>query len=155
MRAFLRTHFLPSFRRRAAATAVAATIEQVHITYATTSGPGAIAVDFVSTIADGMAQVSYDNGGTWITAPTSSFNYPTIGWMHQAVMNTTAATVGQEVIYRVGSSAEWSSEFTITPRPKRDVQEIYCVFGDFGAANDVSMPGLIADAKAGVFDSVL
>lgn len=129
--------------------------EQIHIAY--TGVRGELSVDFVSDSPTGTARWGYTNTSFTASVNSTYFNYTEIGWMHQALMTFTDLVPGQPVWYQVGSDMDgWSATFKVFPIPARENQgEIFCVFGDFGLANDVSMDAIIADANTGVFDSVL
>jgi hypothetical protein len=61
---------------------------------------------------------------------TSSFNYTTIGILHQGLMTFEGVTAGQKVYYQVKSDNETSAIFEVTPIISG--VEKYAVFGDFG-----------------------
>jgi hypothetical protein len=134
--------------------ALASGPEQIHLAY--TGIPGELSVDFVTQSSDGAgARWGLTNSSWTGFANATSFLYPAIGYMHQALMQFGEGSGSGEVFYyQVGSDAAgWSQAFAVTPSPARP--EVFVVYGDFGLANDVSLDALIADASAGVFDSVL
>jgi len=136
----------------AAAAAGAPAVEQVHVAY--TGTPGQLSVDFVAVDSAGFVEVSSDNA-TWTRAATTSFYFFTVGWMHQGLLDWGSVGSGQTVFYRVGCGNGTSATFAIVPRPARGAQEVFAVFGDFGLVNNVCLDALVADAEAGVYDSVV
>lgn len=145
---------LAAHRAAAAAVAAAATpaVEQVHVAY--TGVAGQLSVDFVGLDGVGFVQTSTDNV-TWSTTATTAFYFFTVGWMHQGLLDWGAVGVGETVYYRVGCGNGTSGTFAVTPRPARGANEVFAVFGDFGLVNNVCLDALVADAQAGVYDSVL
>jgi hypothetical protein len=88
------------------------------------------------------------------SANSTSFEFATIGWMHQALMDFAGVVPeGAHGYYSVEVAGVASAVFDIVPSVTG--VERHVVFGDFGLANDVSMAALVADAAAGAFDSVL
>jgi len=109
-------------------------------------------VDFVSSsfegnVSWGISKTSLTNSNT-----TSSFNYTTIGILHQGLMVFDVAA-GQKAYYQVSSGGESSAIFEVTPIVG-DVEK-FAIFGDFGYKSDVCMNDLIQEAAAGSFDSVM
>jgi hypothetical protein len=130
----------------------AAVPEQIHIAF--TQVDGTLSVDFVGSAADGVTQVGFSaNPSTMTNATTTSFNFETIGWLHQGLLSYPGAKAGQSAYYRVCSGGECSAIFTVVPIHQGP--EVYAVFGDFGLTNDESMADLVAEANAGRFDAVL
>lgn len=87
-----------------------------------------LSVDFVASAADGFVSMS-SGGGPFVAVNTTSFNYDTIGYMHQATLDFSDVPVGAQALYRVATSAGASTTFSITPQvavPR------YAVYGDFG-----------------------
>ena len=132
-----------------AAAAVAAVPTQIHISY--TQVPGELAVDFVSTEATGYVAFSATAaGGPFTTRPSTSFNFTTVGFMHQALMSFNGSATG---FYKVGSAGSESAVFAVTPTPAR--AERFAVLGDFGLRHDECMADLIQGAASGAYDAVL
>jgi len=133
------------------ALANAAVPEQIHIAY--TGVVGQLSVDFVSS-GSGSGSIAWGTtkGSLTSTNTTTSFSYPTIGYLHQGLM-TFDVTVGQKAYYQVSAAGESSAVFEVTPVV--GAVERFAVFGDFGLKNDVCMNDLIQEAAAGSFDSVL
>jgi len=133
---------------------LAAAPDQIHISYTTQAGE--LAVDFVAAdSSSGYVAFAAAATGPFQQSPSTSFAFPTVGTMHQAVLSLNGTTAGSAFYYKVGTAAGESEVFTVYPTPARGEQEKFVVFGDFGLANDKCLPALIADAKANVFDSVL
>ena len=112
--------------------------------------PGDLAVDFVSAGADGNVSFAASASGPFTTRASTSFAFPSVGFMHQAVMSFGAAPAG---FYKVGSAGGESAVFAVTPSPARS--EVFAVLGDFGLRHDECMADLVRGAAAGEFDSVL
>lgn len=123
---------------------------QVHIAYTGVSGQ--FSVDFVGGSGQTLVWTTLA-GNAWKSAPCTSFSHPTIGYMSAGLLDFTAAAPGAKAMYMVGDASGNSSVFTVTPKVSRP--EVYAVIGDFGMANDVCMPDLIAEAAKGNYDSVL
>jgi hypothetical protein len=121
---------------------------QIHISY--TQVPGELAVDFVSPEAIGYVAYSAAAGGPFTTRPSTSFNFSTIGFMHQALMSFNDSAAG---FYKVGAAGNESAIFEVSPTPARP--ERFAVLGDFGLRHDECMADLIQGAAAGAFDSVI
>ena len=137
-----------------AAFASAATPEQISIHY--TPRAGVLSVDFVST-ADAAGSVTIAvAGGAPKTVSTTSFNYDTIGHMHQATLDfaSLGAAPGSAASYVVSTPSGSSAVFNITPVPQAEGMR-YAVWGDFGLVNDECMTDIVAAAKADKFDAVL
>lgn len=136
----------------ASATRAPSAPEQIHVAY--TQRQGQLSVDFVGGAASGF--VSWGASPTSLThsANSTSFEFATIGFLHQAVMDFTFLPTGAPAYYKVSVGGVSSATFEASPlslaRP-----EVFVVFGDFGLENDVSMSSLVSDAAAGAFDSVL
>ena len=64
-----------------AALALAAAPTQIHLSY--TGVRGELAVDFVATSSDGYAAFSTSAAGPFTSVTSTSFNFSTIGFMHQ------------------------------------------------------------------------
>jgi hypothetical protein len=129
--------------------AVAAAVPtQIHISY--TQVPGELAVDFVALEEAGYVTFSATAGGPFTTRPSTSFNFSTIGFMHQALMSFNGSAAG---FYKVGSAGGESALFAVTPTPAR--AERFAVLGDFGLRHDECMADLIRGAATGAFDSVV
>ena len=64
-----------------AALALAAAPTQIHLSY--TGVRGELAVDFVATSSDGYAAFSTSAAGPFTSVTSTSFNFSTIGHMHQ------------------------------------------------------------------------
>ncbi len=132
----------------------AAVPEQIHISY--TQQINEFAVDFVASDATaGFVSFGPSPSGPFTKVASTSFVYPTVGTMHQALMQLNGTGAGVPMYYKVGTAAGESAVFEVYPSPARGLQEKFAVFGDFGMANDECMDTLISDAKAGVYDSVL
>ena len=132
-----------------AAIAVASAVPtQIHISY--TQVPYELAVDFVSQDASGYVAFGTTAGGPFTTRASTSFNFSTIGFMHQAVMSFQDSAVG---FYKVGSASNESALFAVTLTPTR--AERFAVIGDFGLRHDECMADLVQGAAAGAFDSVI
>ena len=84
---------------------------------------------------------------------TTSFDFPSVGYMHQAVFSFPQCTQGTAYNYTVTSGD--SASFSVTPVPARSPSEVFNVFGDFGLINDQVMAELKKEALAGTFDAVL
>ena len=146
----------PSLRSALAAAAAAAATrapsapEQIHIAYAAAA---ALSVDFVGGAAAGAARWGASPSALTHSANSSSSEFATIGWMHQATMDFSFLAPGASGYYAVSVADVSSAVFEVVPTLTRP--EVHVVFGDFGLANDVSMAALVADAAAGAFDSVL
>jgi hypothetical protein len=137
----------------AAATRAPIAPEQIHIAY-TSAGGSALSVDFVGGAAAGAVRWGASPSALTRSANSSSFAFATIGWLHQALMDFAGVVpAGARGYYSVEVAGNASAVFEIIPLVNRS--ERHVVFGDFGLRNDVSMGALIADAAAGVFDSVL
>ena len=153
----------PSFLCSATAAALAASAaafrapiapEQIHIAY-TSAGGSALSVDFVGGAAAGAVHWGASPSALTHSANSSSFNFSTIGWMHQALMDFAGVVpAGARGYYAVEAGGNASAVFEVTPLVANR-SERHVVFGDFGLRNDESMRSLIADAAAGEFDSVL
>ena len=124
---------------------------QIHIAY--TGIAGQLSVDFVSDSFNGSVHWGFTNTSLTSINTTSSFNYTTIGILHQGLMTFEGVTAGQKVYYQVKSDNETSAIFEVTPIISG--VEKYAVFGDFGLKSDVSMYDLTSEAAAGSFDTVL
>lgn len=123
---------------------------EINLHYTNTAG--VLSVDFVASDARGAVAFTLTGGAT-VTVNTTSFNYDTIGYLHQGVLDLSAATPGQTATYRVFTASGTSSLFTITPIVSGPTR--YATFGDFGLVNDESMADLVREASAGSFDAVL
>jgi hypothetical protein len=134
-----------------AAAALAAAPEQIHVSYTPTNG--VLAVDFVAADAAGTAYISLSAGGPWTAVPSTSFNFPTIGYMHQALLPFNITTPGKAGFYKVATASGTSTVFPVFPTPARN--EVHAIFGDFGLENDECLSDLVAEAAKGTFDSVL
>lgn len=153
--------FLPSATAAAALAASAAAAfrapiapEQIHIAY-TSAGGSALSVDFVGGAAAGAVHWGASPSALTHSANSSSFNFSTIGWMHQALMDFAGVVpAGARGYYAVEAGGNASAVFAVTPLVANR-SERHVVFGDFGLRDDESMRSLIADAAAGEFDSVL
>ncbi len=133
----------------AAAAAVAAAVPtQIHLSY--TQVAGELAVDFVSPDADGYVAFGATAGGPFTTRASTSFNFSTIGFMHQGLMSFNDSAAG---FYKVGSTGTESALFAITPTPAR--AERFAILGDFGLRHDECMADLIQGAASNAFDSVV
>ena len=142
---------LPRSAAALAAVALAAGPEQIHIAYAPTGG---FAVDFVSPApGPGAVRFGLNASGPFARANTSSLAVASIGTLHQARFAFAGAAPGQRAYYPVTAAGLDSAVFELTPVVAR--AEVFAVFGDFGLRNDESMTALVAEAQAGVFDSVL
>lgn len=130
-------------------------ISQVHVAY--TGVPGQLSVDFVSANPGPAAAFTSTDNATWVAAPAATFRVPTIGYMSHALLAWPGGELapGQRVFYKVGDAHANSSVFAVTPVVGREGGEVFAVYGDFGAANDVCLDSLIADAAEGLFDTVL
>jgi len=124
---------------------------QIHIAYTGISGQ--LSVDFVSHSYNGSVSWGYSNTSLTNTITTSSFNYTTIGILHQGLMTFDGVTAGQKAYYQIKSDNESSAIFQVTPIVAG--VEKFAVFGDFGLKSDVSMYDLTSEAAAGSFDTVL
>ena len=129
-------------------TVASAVPTQIHISY--TQVPYELAVDFVSQDASGYVAFGTTAGGPFTTRASTSFNFSTIGFMHQAVMSFQGSAVG---FYKVGSAGNESALFPVTLMPTR--AERFAVIGDFGLRHDECMADLVQGAAAGAFDSVI
>ena len=129
-------------------TVASAVPTQIHISY--TQVPYELAVDFVSQDASGYVAFGTTAGGPFTTRASTSFNFSTIGFMHQAVMSFQDSAVG---FYKVGSASNESALFAVTLTPTR--AERFAVIGDFGLRHDECMADLVQGAAAGAFDSVI
>ena len=121
---------------------------QVHIAY--TGKPALLSVDFVG----GSGAVSVFTsvaGGPWRQANATSFAHPTIGYMNSALLDFSGVAAGATARYVLGSTN--GTVFSVVPIVAR--AEVFAVYGDFGTANDVCLPALIAGAAAGEYDAVL
>ena len=128
--------------------------EQIHIAY-TSAGGSALSVDFVGGAAAGAVHWGASPSALTHTANSSSFEFATIGWLHQALMDFAGVVpAGSRGYYAVEVAGNASAVFEVMPLVANR-SERHVVFGDFGLRNDVSMGALIADAAAGAFDSVL
>jgi hypothetical protein len=125
-----------------AAAIAAAEPTQIHISY--TQVPGELAVDFVSQDGSGFVAFGASAGGPFTTRPSTSFNFSTIGFMHQAVMSFNSSAAG---FYKVGSGGNESALFAVTLTPTRP--ERVAVLGDFGLRHDECMADLIQGAASG------
>jgi len=130
----------------ALSTIASASISQVVVHY---SGACELSVDFVSTAEAGT--ISIDGGAA---TATSSFEFPSVGWMHQAVFKALRCEPGAPVNYRLDSGGD-SVNYTTYATAARSPSEVYAIFGDFGLVNDVIMSALKNESAAGAFDAVL
>ena len=143
-----------SFAATASAARAPLAPEQIHSAY-TSAGGSALSVDCVGGAAAGAVRWGASPSALTHSANSSSFEFETIGWLHQALMDFAGVVpAGSRGFYAVEVAGNSSAVFEVMPlvanRPERHV-----VFGDFGLRNDVSMGALVADAAAGAFDSVL
>ena len=122
----------------------------MHIAY--NGIPGQFSVDFVGGSGSTLVWTSL-SGNAWKSAPCTSFTHPTIGYMSAGLLDFSSVAPGAKASYMVGDARSNSSVYTVTPKVTRP--EVYAVYGDFGIANDVCMPDLIAEAAKGTYDSVL
>ncbi len=116
---------------------------------------GELAVDFVADVATGYAAIASSVAGPFTTIKTSSFEFQTIGYMHQAKLPFNITTPGTAGFYKVGTASGESTVYSVFPTPERADNEVFAVFGDFGLANDECISSLVAEAAKGTFDSVL
>jgi hypothetical protein len=123
---------------------------QVHIAY--TGRANEYSVDFVGGSGATSVWTSL-NRLSWTRAAATSFTHPTIGYMSAGLLQFPGAQADQQAYYMVGDAASNSTVFTVTPSVSRP--EVFAVIGDFGFANDVCLPALVAGAASGEFDSVL
>lgn len=129
-------------------------VGQVHVAY--TGVPGQLSVDFVCQLSGPAYAYTSTDGATWSSAAASTFLFRSVGYMAQALLQWGTVTAGQKVHYMVGCPGANSSVWTVTPiLDTSSKAETFVVYGDFGAANDVCMASLIADARNGDFDTVL
>lgn len=129
-------------------------VSQIHVAY--TGVTGQLSVDFVSSQPGEAAAFTSLDGVAWTAAPASTFFFPSVGYLSQALLSWSgpALAPGQVVHYFVGvPSVSNSTVFSVTPVVSGP--ESFVVYGDFGAANDRCMASLIADARSGAFDTVL
>jgi hypothetical protein len=129
-------------------------ISQIHIAY--TGVVGQLSVDFVSSQPGVASAFTSLDGASWTAIPATTFFFPQVGYLSQALLSWPgpALTPGQVVHYLVGvPSVSNSTVFSVTPVLAHP--ETFVIYGDYGAANDRCMASLIADAQAGVFDTVL
>lgn len=116
---------------------------------------GELAVDFVAAEATGYAAISMSVAGPFTTIASTSFEFPSIGYMHQAKLPFNITTPGTAGFYKVGTASGESVVFPVFPTPARGDNEVFAVLGDFGLANDECLSDLVAEASKGNFDSVL
>ena len=109
----------------AAAAALAAAPEQIHISYTQTDG--ILAVDFVAADAAGTASVSLSAAGPWTNVASTSFNMPSVGYMHQALLPFNTTTPGKAAFYKVATASGASTVFPVFPTPARS--EVFAIFG--------------------------
>jgi hypothetical protein len=126
-------------------------VGQIHIAY--TGVPGQLSVDFVCTLPGSASAYTSLDGKEWLASAATSFPFPNVGYLAQALLTWGTLTPGQKVHYMVGCPTANSTAYTVTP--VLDHVESHAVYGDFGAANDVCMASLLADARSGALDSVL
>jgi hypothetical protein len=134
----------------ASAVAQAPTQTQIH----PTGKAGEFSVDFVGAATALNGKVEFGAHGQVATLPTTSFAYPNIGAMHQAMLDFTRFGVkaDERGWYRVtANSATWSANFSVTPFVSNYRAAI---FGDFGIANDVVMDQLAQELRLGSYDVV-
>ena len=124
--------------------------EQVHVSY--TGKPSELALDFVSS-SNEQAYVTVTSRGVNTRVNTSSFHFPQIGYMNQALLSFPGIERGESASYTITADGASSESFSVTPELSHP--ERFAIFGDFGLVNDVCMEDLTAQAKAGVYDSVL
>lgn len=95
--------------------------------------------------------------GRFTQVNSSSFEFPQIGWCHQALLTFPGIAPGAQASYSVTSAGETSAKFAVVPdvRAEGEGGEKFAVFADFGLVNDVTMKDLTASAAAGDFDSVI
>jgi len=120
--------------------------EQIHVAY--TGIAGQLSLDFVSTYP--TASVSFGSK----SVNTTSFNYPEIGYVHQALLDYTGIAPGTAASYAITTANGTTSPFAVTPIVPAG-SERFAVLGDFGTVNDECLNDLVKQAAAGAFDSVL
>ena len=135
----------------AVASAKAPTQVQLH----PTGVDGELSVDFVGTVS-AAGSVEFGFAGKSASVPTSSFAFPNIGQLHQAVFGFAqfGIAAGEGAWYRVSADAgaTFSANYSITPIA---AMPRFAVFGDFGLSNDIIMKQLAVDSSRGLFDYVL
>ena len=88
---------------------------------------------------------------TWSSAPTTSFAYPNVGFMHQGLLDFGNVASGARTWYVVGTVQGNSSVIAVTPIPSSP--ERFAIYGDFGLLNDQCIKDATKLAQAGAFDS--
>lgn len=114
---------------------------------------GEYSLDFVGSTAS-PGKVVFGFNGASATLPTTSFAYPNIGTLHQAVLDfgRFGVTAGAKAWYQASADngATFSLNFTVTPIVA--VPRV-AIWGDFGLSNDIIMAQLAADSSVGLFDA--
>jgi len=138
-----------------ATTALAAAPTQVQL-HPSAPNKGELSVDFVGA-APGAGSCKFGAAGAAATVPTTQFDFPNIGTMHQAVLDFGRLGLQAGDVAWYACSADggrtYSANTSVTPitaAPPRAA-----IFGDFGIQNDVVMAALAADAGNEAFDYVL
>lgn len=108
---------------------------------------GELSVDFVGATAAPGSCV-YGARGKDATTPTTQFNFPNIGTLHQAVLNfgRFGLQAGDVAWYACSADggASFSPNSTVVPITASAPRA--AIFGDFGLQNDVVMGALAVDA---------
>ena len=128
------------------ATALAAAPTQVQL-HPSAPNKGELSVDFVGS-TQGAGSCKFGAAGAAATVPTTQFDFPNIGTMHQAVLDfgRLGLQAGDVAWYTctADGGASYSANTSVTPitaAPPRAA-----LMGDFGIQNDVVMAALAADA---------
>ena len=137
-----------------ATTALAAAPTQVQL-HPSAPNKGELSVDFVGA-APGAGSCKFGAAGAAATVPTTQFDFPNIGTMHQAVLDFGRLGLQAGDVAWYACSADGGRTFSantsvtpITAAPPRAA-----IFGDFGIQNDVVMDQLATELKAGSYDVV-
>ena len=124
-----------------AAAAAAAVPTQIHISY--TQVPGEFAVDFVAQDPSGYVSFAVSAGGPFTTRPSTSFNFTTIGFMHQALMSFNDSATG---FYKVGAAGSESALFAVTPTPAPQSGGLHATAANISSADAQQPPWRVRGA---------
>lgn len=129
-----------------AATVLAAAPTQVQL-HPSAPNAGELSVDFVGATR-GSGSCVFGARGKDATVPTTQFDFPNIGTMHQAVLDFGRFGLQAGDVAWYACSADngqtFSANTSVTPITAAPTRA--AIFGDFGIQNDVVMAALAADA---------
>jgi len=132
--------------------------EQVHLSVVGKEGimHVAFAVDNWRCAATDKRAVRYGTEAAKLTQTVYATGFAYTAGMKKPVClfdgDMTGLAANTRYFYTVEGNAE---VYSFVNAPAREGGNVYAVFGDMGAANDVSASQLVAEAKGGVFDMIL